>query len=245
MQRTARCKSLRVGNSGGYVLCGLVFAIVAGCGGGGAGDTTSSAPVSATDPQTAAGSGTASGTNTNSPAAIGGTPGTQAQSGQAYSFTPSASDPDGDKLTFSVQNKPSWATFSTTSGQLSGTPSSAQTGTYANIVISVSDGTTSVSLAPFSIAVTAASAATGSALLTWNAPVTNTDASPLVNLAGYKIDYGTSSGSLTHTVTISDPTATSYTLQGLGTGTWYFAVSDFTTAGTVSALSAVVSKTIQ
>jgi hypothetical protein len=209
----------------------LVFAVLAGCGGGGASDTTPAAQVSAT--------------NTNSPAAISGTPGTQVHSGQAYSFTPSASDPDGDKLTFSVQNKPSWATFSTTSGELSGTPSSAQTGSYANIVISVSDGITSASLAPFSITVAAAPAATGSALLTWNAPVANTDSSTLVDLAGYKINYGTSSGALTHTVTISDPTATSYTLQGLDTGTWYFAVSDFTTAGTVSALSAVVSKTIQ
>jgi hypothetical protein len=242
MQRTAKCKLVRVGYAGGYVLCGLAFAIFAGCGGS-SDTTTAAAPsVSATEPvQTAP----APASVTNSPATISGTPATQAQSGQVYSFTPSAADSDGDTLTFSVQNKPSWASFSTTSGQLSGTPTSAQVGSYSNIVISVTDGTSATSLAPFSITVAAAPASTGSALLTWNAPVANTDGSPVVDLAGFKIAYGTSSGSLTQTVTVSDPTASSYTLQGLTAGTWYFAVSVFTSTGTASALSSVVSKTIQ
>jgi hypothetical protein len=223
--------------------------IIAGCGGG-AGDTSSAAAVTAPDPaQAGSNSGDSSGAPptvpTNSPATISGTPGTQAKSGQAYSFTPSASDADGDTLTFSVQNKPSWATFNTSTGTLSGTPTSAQVGSYANIVIGVSDGTASTSLAPFSITVTAQAAAAGSALVSWSAPASNTDGTPLQNLAGYKITYGTNAGALTQTVVVSDPTATSYTLQGLAAGTWYFAVSDFTNAGTVSALSSVVSKTIQ
>ena len=58
----------------------------------------------------------------------------------AYNFQPKASDPDGNTLTFSIQNKPSWLVFNTTTGKLSGTPSSADVGTYSNIVISVSDG---------------------------------------------------------------------------------------------------------
>jgi hypothetical protein len=141
---------------------------------------------------------------------------------------------------------PVWATFSKSSGQLSGTPSSAQVGSYSNIVISVSDGTTSASLASFSIAVSAAStAATGTATISWMVPTTNTDGSQLSNLAGYKIDYGNRADSLTQTVTDTDPSATSYTIQGLGSGTWYFAVSDFTSSGGASALSTVVSKTIQ
>jgi hypothetical protein len=246
MQRTDTCKSVRAGYVGRYVLCGLAFAIVAGC--GGANDAPPAVPQSAADPaQTTPNSGTAAspGAGTSSPATISGTPATQAQSGQAYSFTPSASDPDGDMLTFSVQNKPSWASFSASSGRLSGTPTSAQVGSYPNIVISVSDGTSSESLTPFSITVTPAPFSSGSASLSWGAPTSNTDGSPLANLAGYKIEYGTSSGALTQTVTISDPAATSYTLQGLASGTWYFAVADFTSAGTVSAVSSVVSKTIQ
>lgn len=245
MQPTDTGRSVRVKYVARHALCGLAFATVAGC--GGANDTPPAIPQSATDPaQTAPNSSTppSPGSGTNSPATISGTPATQAQSGKAYSFSPSASDLDGDKLTFSVQSKPSWASFSTSSGQLSGTPNSAQVGSYSNIVISVSDGTSSESLIPFSITVTPAPSSSGSASLSWSAPTSNTDGSPLANLAGYKIDYGTSSGALTQTVTISDPTATSYTLQGLASGTWYFAVSDFTSAGTVSALSSVVRKTI-
>jgi hypothetical protein len=66
----------------------------------------------------------------------------------------------GGTLTFSVQNMPSWATFSTATGELQGTPASANVGTFANIVISVSDGKTSAALVPFSIAVAAASVVT-------------------------------------------------------------------------------------
>src|SRR5207302_7131247 len=43
---------------------------------------------------------------------IGGTPSTNVVAGASYSFTPTASDPDGDTLTFSIANQPSWATFS-------------------------------------------------------------------------------------------------------------------------------------
>jgi hypothetical protein len=247
MQRTAMHKSVRVGFFGRYVLCALVFAAVAACGGGSADTATTTAPVSAPDPtQTPPDSGTTPpAAGANSPATISGTPATQVKSGQAYSFTPTASDPNGDTLTFSVQNKPSWASFNTATGTLSGTPTSGQTGSYSNIVISVSDGTASTALAPFSITVTAQAAATGSALLSWDAPTSNSDGSPLQSLSGYKINYGTSAGALTQAVTISDPAATSYTLQGLTAGTWYFAVSDFTSSGTASSLSSVVSKTIQ
>ena len=102
-----------------------------------------------------------------------------------------------------------------------------------------------MSLAAFSITVTAAPAATGSASLSWDAPTSNSDGSPITSLAGYKIEYGTSANALTQTVTVSDPTATGYTLQGLAAGTWYFAVSDFTSTGAASVISAAVSKTIQ
>ena len=67
-----------------------------------------------------------------------------------------ATDADGDALTFSIQNQPVWATFSSSTGRLSGTPTSSQVGTYGNIVISVSDGTASRALAAFGIDVTAA-----------------------------------------------------------------------------------------
>ena len=128
---------------------------------------------------------------------------------------------------------------------MSGTPGNTQVASCSNIVISVSDGQTSQSLAPFSITVTAGPSSTGSASLSWTAPISNTDGSPVTNLAGYEIDYGTSSGALPQTGTISDPAATAYTVQGLASDTCYFAVSAFTSGGGASAVSSVVSKTVQ
>src|SRR5262249_17331443 len=80
----------------------------------------------------------------------------------SYSFTPTASDPDGDALTFAIANKPDWASFDTSTGQLSGTPVAASAGTFANIQISVSDGQATASLATFSIDVLAPLAISGS-----------------------------------------------------------------------------------
>ncbi len=90
----------------------------------------------------------------NNPPVINGSPGTSVRAGAAYSFTPSASDPDNNPLTFSITNRPTWATFNATTGNLSGTPTT--TGTTSNIVISVSDGQASASLPAFSLTVTAA-----------------------------------------------------------------------------------------
>src|SRR5262249_20882338 len=84
---------------------------------------------------------------------ISGTPATSVIVGQAYSFAPSPSDADHNTLTFSVANKPGWANFSGSTGQLWGTPFADHVGTWSNIVISVSDGTSKVSLPAFSIVV--------------------------------------------------------------------------------------------
>ena len=182
-----------------------------------------------------------------SPPTITGTPATAAQAGTAYSFTPSAHDPSGKTLSFSVQNKPSWAAFSIVTGQLSGTPGNSDVGTDANIVITASNGTLSTALHAFTITVAAApgTPTLGSATVKWSAPTQNTDGSPITNLSGYTIAYGMSATALSQTVSIGNSATTSYTVQNLGTGTWYFAVSATETDGTSSALSTVVSKTIQ
>ncbi|MET0067706.1 MAG: putative Ig domain-containing protein [Candidatus Thiodiazotropha sp.] len=91
--------------------------------------------------------------NVNQAPTISGTPSTSLEEGVAYSFTPSASDPDGDALSFSVSNLPSWASFNSSNGTLSGTPDSNASGTYSNIVISVSDGNAQASLSAFAITV--------------------------------------------------------------------------------------------
>ena len=92
--------------------------------------------------------------NTNDAPLISGSPAMSVNEDASYSFTPTASDVDtSDSLSFSIVNKPSWATFSTVNGMLSGTPSNADVGSTSGIVISVSDGTVSTSLSAFSITV--------------------------------------------------------------------------------------------
>ncbi|SEI12628.1 Fibronectin type III domain-containing protein [Rheinheimera pacifica] len=95
----------------------------------------------------------------NSAPQISGSPATSVDQGQAYSFVPTVTDPDGDTLTFSIQNKPTWASFDTATGALTGTPAKEHVGTTTGIVISVSDGEFSASLAAFSIEVISVNAA--------------------------------------------------------------------------------------
>lgn len=91
----------------------------------------------------------------NSPPVILGTPHSTATSGGSYSFKPVAYDVDGDSITWSIENKPSWASFNTATGVLSGSPASSDSGTYSNIVISVTDGSETSSLDAFNIIVSA------------------------------------------------------------------------------------------
>ena len=71
----------------------------------------------------------------------------------SYQFLPTASDGNDDVLIFSIENRPTWATFNSTTGLLAGTPPSGSEGISANVIISVSDGIERVSLAPFNIEV--------------------------------------------------------------------------------------------
>lgn len=83
---------------------------------------------------------------------ISGTPATSAKQGTLYSFTPAGADFTGNTttVTYSIVNKPSWASFNYANGQLSGI---AVKGTYPNIVITVTDGCASASLPAFQIRV--------------------------------------------------------------------------------------------
>jgi hypothetical protein len=174
---------------------------------------------------------------------ISGTPLTTAKTNQAYSFQPTAVDPDGDTITFNVSNKPAWASFDTKTGRLAGTPSSSSTGTFSGITIVASDGTNNSRLGPFDITVTS-TATTGSATLSWQPPTENADGSPLTNLAGYVIRYGTRSDALTLELTISNPGITSSVVESLTPATWYFTVSAYTSTGVESMPSVVGSKTV-
>ena len=83
---------------------------------------------------------------------ISGTPVTKINAGRVYFFQPTGADFAGNSatLTYSIQNKPSWATFTYTNGRLTGT---TVKGTYSGIVITVSDGCATASLPAFTIKV--------------------------------------------------------------------------------------------
>ncbi|WP_395233741.1 Ig-like domain-containing protein [Vibrio alginolyticus] len=91
--------------------------------------------------------------NVNDAPVISGTPALTVNEGSTYRFALQASDVDSSSLSFSIRNKPSWATFDRATGLLSGTPENEHVGSTNNIVISVSDGELSTSLAAFSITV--------------------------------------------------------------------------------------------
>ena len=179
---------------------------------------------------------------------ITGTPPPGVTVGSTYSFTPSANSSSGRALTFSIQQKPAWASFNATTGTLSGTPVAGNVGAYPGIVLSVSDGTSSASLAAFGITVIAAPASggtSGSATVSWVAPTQNTDGSPLSSLAGFHVYYGTSSTTLSQMQTVSSAAANSAVVGSLTSGaTWYFGVKAYTNTGVESAMSSVTSKAI-
>lgn len=174
---------------------------------------------------------------------ISGSPGAAVVPGTQYTFTPTASDPDGDTLSFSIANRPAWASFDATTGRLQGTPSAGDVGATTGVVISVSDGALTSSLPAFTVTVQAV--ATGSATLSWTPPTLNTDGSALTNLSGYKIYWGTALGTYPNSVTLSNPGLTSYVVDNLVPGTYYFVATALNSVGVESTFSSAASKTIQ
>jgi hypothetical protein len=180
----------------------------------------------------------------NSPPTISGTPPTSITVGQSWSFQPTISDPDGDSLTVSASNLPSWLSLDAGTGLTQGTPGEGDVRTWSGISLTVSDGQATASLSPFSVNVVAQGAVTGSATLSWSPPTERADGSPIGELEGYEVLYGQRSRDYDIVVEIHNPGITRYVIESLGPGTWYFAVKAVTADGLESAPSQEVSKTI-
>lgn len=178
----------------------------------------------------------------NSAPTISGTPASYTRYGDTYSFEPIAYDADGDTLNFTVQNKPTWASFDSSTGRIFGTPEMSEVGVYDDIVISVSDGANRASLSAFSV--TVSQSAMGSVTLSWSAPTQNADGSALTDLAGYKIYYGRESGAYDQHVRIDNPSITTYVVEELSPATYYFAATSFNNSGVESAYSGEVIRTV-
>jgi hypothetical protein len=180
----------------------------------------------------------------NSPPLVVGKPETTAEVDTPWSFAPRAMDPDDDVLTFSVDNPPPWTEFDPATGRLEGTPTEADIGTWENIVLTVSDGTTAVRVPAFFIEVHAREGAVGSATLSWHPPTERVDGSPIGQLAGYRVLYGKISQHYDRVAEIDNPSITRYVVDSLTPGEWYFAVTAVAADGLESAPSAEVSTNI-
>jgi hypothetical protein len=147
-----------------------------------------------------------------------------------------------------VSNRPAWAQFSSTTGALTGTPTKGSGATDANIVISVSDASKSAALPPFSIAVAPAATSPvvlGAASVSWTQPVQNADGSPLTDLVGYVIRYGTNTGSLNTRISVRSRSSTNAEIANLSPGKWYFEVASVSVLNMESRFSSIIGVTIQ
>jgi hypothetical protein len=164
--------------------------------------------------------------------------------GQRWSYQPSIPSPDGATVTVSATNLPDWINLDPSTGLLEGTPGDGDVRTWSNIQLTVHNGQQATNLQAFSVTVLAAGAATGSANVHWTAPSVRVDGSPIGELAGYRVLYGQSSRDYDHVIEINTAGINRYVIDGLGAGTWYFAVQAITSDGLTSAPSREVSKTI-
>ncbi|PLX96270.1 MAG: hypothetical protein C0621_02340 [Desulfuromonas sp.] len=76
----------------------------------------------------------------NDPPVISGTPGTSVSQNAEYVYTFDATDVDGDDLSYTAVDLPSWLTLDSTTKTLSGTPDAGVGGAYT-VTLQVSDGT--------------------------------------------------------------------------------------------------------
>jgi hypothetical protein len=84
----------------------------------------------------------------------------------------------------------------------------------------------------------------GTATLIWTPVTQNTDGTLLTDLAGYRVLYGSSVSAMDTVVVLPDPNMVTYVVTNLPSGTWYFTVGAYTSAGTQGAMSNVGTKTI-
>jgi Putative Ig domain len=229
-----------LGSRCALLVCLGVAALLSGCGGDDSSSPSSSTAGSSSSSAPPSASGTSAPT-----IKLSGTPPTTVVVGRPYVFQPTASM-TGGTAAFSASGLPGWASFNSSTGEISGTPTASYVGTTGAITITARDGSATASLPPFKIAVTAASTApaTGSATLSWTVPTDNTNGTPATNLAGYHIYYGTTPGALNTVINVPEATTTQYKISNLSSGTYYFQVAAYNSLGVDGVASNEESETI-
>ena len=252
MQRSVTGEWFRKG-----ALIALTAATIAVTGCGGGSGSTGGIAGSDGSANPAAGAGSAP---PNRAPTISGSPAAHVTAGASYVLAPTAQDADGDVLAFTIENRPAWANFDTTTGKLSGMPGVEHAGTSSTIVISVSDSKASAALPPFTITVMADTAAPaaepapgvpaptvvdGNAVaLSWDVPTLSLKGKPVADLAGYLIHYGTHADVLAHSIEVKGSGSNTFVMQDLQPGVYYFAVRAVTSNGTHSTLSNIITRKI-
>jgi hypothetical protein len=153
---------------------------------------------------------------------------------QQFTATGTFSDSSTQNLTAAV----TWSSSNTAAATISNAAGSN------GLATSVAAGSTTIKAVSGSASGSATlNVVDRSVSLAWDAPTTNTDGTPLTDLAGYKLHYGASPDVYSTTVTLGN--STSYVLNNLAPGTYYFVVTAVNSAGIESTFSNEAWKTIQ
>lgn len=159
---------------------------------------------------------------------------------QPFVITKADLDLSEDHHVVQIAGLPNWLSFDPSSEELHGSPANEETGINDSVVLDTVDELGRSQSHQLTIEVAAISGFT--AEFSWWAPTQRTDDSALTNLAGFKIYAGRNQHDMEEWVTIPNPSIDRHTIENLGSGTWWFALSAYDSAGAESEKSAAVSR---
>jgi len=85
----------------------------------------------------------------------------------------------------------------------------------------------------------------GTVTLNWQPPTEYSDGAPLTSLAGYNIYYGSASQSYSQSIKVTNPGLTTYVVDNLPAGTYYFSIAAYDSTGAQSSFSREVAAAVQ
>ncbi len=139
-----------------------------------------------------------------------------------------ASDPDGDTLTYTTFNFPTWLTLDSNTGKITGTPTDHDIGTYSDIRISISDGNNTVTAGPYTIRVTDE---LFSIEINWMEVTQDVNGNDIDNIAGYKIYIKDTLTNYDQEAMVEGSSKTSHDINRLAPGTYNVTVSSLLASG--------------
>ena len=188
------------------------------------------------------------GTPVNDPPTIAGTPSSGSSGVSGYSWSPTSGDVDGDTTTFSITSGslPPGLTINSSTGEISGTPTTP--GTYS-FTITVSDGNGGTT--QLSTSITIANSSNNTPVATAQAVSTSEDTAKAITLAGTDADsgdtltfaigtspaHGTLSGFNSSTGAVTYTPSSNYN----GSDSFTFTVNDGTATSSAATVSITVS----